>query len=50
MPAKSKAQYRFMQAVAHGNIKKEGLSKEKAKEYIDKTRNLRKLKERVNKK
>lgn len=34
MPAKSQKQYRFMQAVAHGGIKKSGLSAEKAKEYV----------------
>lgn len=34
MPAKSKAQFRFMQAVAHGGLKKEGLSKKEAKEYV----------------
>lgn len=35
MPAKSKAQFRFMQAVAHGSFKKPGLSEEKAKEYVE---------------
>jgi len=34
MPATSKAQFRFMQAVAHGGIKKPGLSPEKAAEYV----------------
>lgn len=36
MPAKSKAQFRFMQAVANGNAKKKpkGLSQEEAAEYI----------------
>lgn len=36
MPAKSRAQYRFMQAVAHGTAKKKpkGLSKREAKEYV----------------
>ena len=34
MPAKSKAQYRFMQGVAHGTIEAEGLSKKKAAEYV----------------
>ena len=34
-PAKSKAQYRFMQGVAHGTIKPpSGLSKSKAAEYV----------------
>jgi len=34
MPATSKAQFRFMQAVAHGSAKAPGLSKEKAAEYV----------------
>jgi len=34
MPAKSKAQFRFMQAVAHGKAKSKGLSKEEAAEYV----------------
>ena len=34
MPAKSKAQFKFMQGVAHGSIKKKGLSKKKAAEYV----------------
>lgn len=34
MPAKSKAQYRFMQAACHGSVKKKGLSKAKACEYV----------------
>lgn len=36
MPAKSKAQFRFMQAVAHGTAKKKpkGLSKEEASEFV----------------
>lgn len=34
MPAKSKAQFRFMEAVAHGSLKKPGLSPDKAKEYV----------------
>ena len=33
MPAKSKAQYRFMKAVESGNAKAPGLSKAQAKEY-----------------
>jgi hypothetical protein len=33
MPAKSQAQYRFMKALENGDIKKPGLSKQKAKEY-----------------
>ena len=34
MPAVSKAQARFMGAVAGGAIKKKGLSKTKAKEFL----------------
>ena len=35
MPAKSQAQYRFMQGVAHGSIAgPKGLSKEEAGEYV----------------
>ena len=36
MPAKSKAQFRFMEAVAHGDakIKTKGLSKSQAAEYV----------------
>lgn len=33
-PASSKAQYRLMQAVAHGDTKLPGLTKEKAAEFI----------------
>ena len=43
MPAKSKAQYRFMEAVAHGGIKKPGLSPAKAKEFVGKDVNYKKL-------
>ena len=37
MPAKSKAQFRFMQAVAHGTAKNKpkGLSKTEAAEYVE---------------
>ena len=35
MPAKSKKQFRFMAAVEHGGIKKKGLSKNKAAEFVD---------------
>jgi len=34
MPAKSKAQARFMGAVCGGAVKKKGLSKKKACEYV----------------
>ena len=35
MPAKSKAQARFMRAVESGSVKKKGLSKSKAAEFVD---------------
>tara|TARA_R100000808_G_C2154069_1_gene164761 strand:- start:2110 stop:2280 length:171 start_codon:yes stop_codon:yes gene_type:complete len=34
MPAKSDKQYRYMQLVASGKIKKKGLSKAQAKEFL----------------
>jgi hypothetical protein len=34
MPATSKKQFRFMQAIAHGSLKKPGLSPEKAAEFV----------------
>ncbi len=34
MPAVSKKQFRFMQAVAHGSSKKKGLSKAEAADYV----------------
>jgi hypothetical protein len=34
MPPKSKAQARFMRGVAGGSIKKKGLSKKTAEEYV----------------
>lgn len=37
MPATSKAQFKFMEAVKYGNIKKKGLSPEKASEFTDST-------------
>lgn len=37
MPATSKAQFRFMEAVKHGGIKKKGLSPSKAAEFTDTT-------------
>lgn len=39
MPAKSGAQYRFMQAIAHGAVPRKGAgpSPAVAKEFIDKT-------------
>lgn len=52
MPAKSKAQYRFMKAVESGSIKQPGLSKEEAKDFTKgMTKNrFSKLKELVGKK
>lgn len=42
MPAKSKAQARFMRAVASGSAKAPGLSRKEAKEYVSghSTKNL----------
>ena len=37
VPAKSGAQYRLMQAVLHGDVQKEGISKGVAQEFVDKT-------------
>lgn len=34
MPASSKSQFRFTQGVAHGNIRKPGLSEDQAAEYV----------------
>jgi hypothetical protein len=34
MPAVSKKQFKFMEAIKHGGIKKPGLSPEKAAEYV----------------
>ena len=48
MPVKSKSQMRFMQGVAHGNIKKPGLSASQAQEFIDKTKK-KKLPEKAKK-
>jgi hypothetical protein len=48
MPAKSKAQMKFMGAVAGGAIKKPGLSKKEAREFIrgQKMKNLPKRKKK----
>lgn len=35
MPAVSKKQFRFMEAVKRGDIKKKGLSPQKASEFVD---------------
>lgn len=52
MPAKSRAQARFMYAVEEGKVKAPGLSKEKAHEFTDGMTKKRfaKLKEKVSKK
>ena len=34
MPAHSKAQFRMLQAVAHGALKEPGLTRGEAKEYV----------------
>lgn len=49
MPATSKAQFGFMGMVASGKIKKKGLSKAKAKEFLRGV-NVKKLPKRVSKK
>jgi len=53
MPAKSKAQFRFMKGVESGSIKAPGLSKKEAKEYTSSNKDKKsysKLKERLKKK
>lgn len=35
MPAVSKKQFKFMEAVKHGGIKKPGLSPKKAADFVD---------------
>ena len=52
MPVKSRAQFRFMEAVQHGDIKKPGLSPEKAQEFTAgiKGDRFKKLKEKIGKK
>lgn len=50
MPAKSKAQFRFMKAVESGSIKVPGLTKEEAKEYTKSNvgkKRFKKLKEKL---
>lgn len=49
MPAKSKQQLRFMAAVASGSIKKKGLSKSKASEFVHATSNVKSLPRKVKK-
>jgi hypothetical protein len=50
MPAKSKAQFRFMKAVEHGYLKVPGLSKREAREFTAKNKSLKKLPEKKAKK
>lgn len=52
MPAKSKAQFRFMKAVEEGDIHKKGLSPEKAKEFTEGMSKKRfgKLQDKISKK
>lgn len=52
MPAKSKAQFRFMKAVENGSIHPDGLSPDKAREFTDNISKKRfaKLREKVSKK
>lgn len=53
MPAKSKAQLRFMKGVESGSIKAPGLSKEEAKEYTSGNKgklSYKNLREKVKKK
>ena len=51
MPAKSKAQMRLMQGIAHGSIpSKGGLSRAKAKEFAEATPKGAKLTERKGRK
>lgn len=51
MPAKSKAQFRYLQALLHGNVKNkpEGLTKKVAKEFIDATPSYKALPEKKKK-
>lgn len=55
MPAKSRAQFRFFEALAHNPelAKKHNITQEKAKEYISKNKGkyaFHKLKDKVSKK
>ena len=49
MPPKSKAQAKFMRAVASGSVNAPGLSKKEAKEYVS-GHSTKKLPERVKRK
>lgn len=51
MPAKSKAQFRYMEWIAHGGKPKSGgPSKAEAQEFVKKTRSYKNLPERKGKK
>jgi len=43
MPVVSRAQARFMGAVASGRIKAKGLSEKKAHEFLSSTKNIKRL-------
>jgi hypothetical protein len=49
MPAKSRAQFKFMKAVEGGYIKAPGLSREKAAEYTEDNKSLKDLPEKKKK-
>lgn len=50
MPVTSKAQQRFMAGVASGSIKRKGLTKQQAQEFLDATPKGKKLPARAKKK
>jgi hypothetical protein len=53
MPSMSKSQYRLFKAIENGDLKKEGISKEKAAEFtrpVETKEKFKKLKERFSKK
>ena len=50
MPAKSRSQLRYMYAVASGKVKSKSLTKAQAQEFIDKTKNVKKLPNKASKK
>ena len=50
MPVKSRAQMRFMAGVMSGSIKKKGLSRAKAAEFVHATGSTKGLPNRVSKK
>lgn len=51
MPAKSRSQFRLLQALIHGKLKNkpEGLTKVKAQEIVDKTKSYKDLPEKKKK-